>query len=337
MSTTHKPSFDKAIRACRFLDDPKALYQQPICLLPISKNLRGELDLCLSERQECHEPDCLTYKTDHLLRLEVHGFDDCDGEASACLDGRFLVRNLVHALIEDGYGRGPHTGDFVWRGDCMIVVGEMSGMTNVGTHREPVFGPCQVCNERGVLEGRLVGRVVRAQDKRLIGCCVTAVYRIKFDPSEGFQDTGVEGTLEGVIVCPCEEGSCTDFGNFTVGTYPNPLEIGGARFDVRDHTGSSLADNDVANWGAFTGLNAGFNTKITPAQPATTVVVTLANFSTPPTVTAFDSTANVVDVAVMSVNNGSERLELNGSGPEITAVVVDSPQNETLILEFCVE
>ena len=72
----------------------------------------------------------------------MQGFD-CDGEASACLDGRFLVRNLVHALIEDGQGRGPHTGDFVWRGDCLAVVGEMSGMTNVGTHRAPVSIPAR--------------------------------------------------------------------------------------------------------------------------------------------------------------------------------------------------
>ncbi|MDH5521203.1 MAG: hypothetical protein OEZ14_11815 [Acidimicrobiia bacterium] len=333
-TTQPTPTFDKAIRACRGLDDPRSLYEKPLCLLPISKNVRGELDLCFSERQECREPGCLTYKTDHVLRLEVQGFD-CDGEASACLDGRFLVRNLVHALIEDGQGRGPHTGDFVWRGDCLAVVGEMSGMTNVGTHRAPVFDPCQVCNQRGVLEGRLVGRVVRAKDKRLIGCCVTAVYRIRFDPSEGFSDTGVEGTIEGVIVCPCDEGQCIGFDNLAVGTYPNPLDIGGARFDVRDHTGNPVADNDVVSWGAFTGLNAGFNTKITLTQPADAVAITLANFSTPPTVTAFDSAAAVVDSAVMSVNNGSERLEL--TGPDIKTVVVDSPQNETLILEFCVE
>lgn len=325
---------DRTIGPCRVLDDPRSLYQQPICLLPVSKNLRGELDLCFSEREECHEPGCLTYKTDHVLRLEVEGFD-CDGEAGACLDGRFLVRNLVHALIENGHGRGPHTGDFTWRGDCMIVVGEMSGMTNIGTHREPVFDPCQVCDQRGVLEGRLVGRIVRARDKRLVGCCLTAVYRIRFDPSERFQDTGVEGTLEGVIVHPCEEGRCVDLGNFTVGTYPNPLEIGGIRFDVRDHTGTPVSDNNVVSWGSFTGLNAGFNTKITLTQPADSVAITLANFSAPPTVTAFDSTATIVDSAVMPINNGAERLEL--TGPGITTVVVDSPQNETLILEFCVE
>ncbi len=157
-SGTTAPTFDNAIRACRFIDDAKALYQRHMCLLPVSKNLRGRLHHCMSERQECHEPECVTYKTDHVLNLEALGFD-CDGDVSACLDGSFLVRNFVNALIDSGLGRGPHTGDFYWQGECMVVVGEMSGMTNVGTHREPVFDPCQQCDEKQVMEGRLPPQV----------------------------------------------------------------------------------------------------------------------------------------------------------------------------------
>ncbi len=203
-----------AIQACRYLDEPMALYQREVCLLPVSKNLRGRINLTLSEAQVCDDEPCQTLKTLHSLQLSVAS-EDCDGEASACLDGGpppvLAVPNLAHALIDDGGGRGPHTGDFFWQGECMRVIGSLSGMTNVGTHRNPVFDDCQTCDERGVLEGRLVGRVVRARDERLVGCCLTAVYRMRFEPNPAFDpevtpgQPNIHGTLEGVIVCPCED------------------------------------------------------------------------------------------------------------------------------------
>lgn len=335
MTVTHtSEASGKAAWACRHLDDPKALYQRPVCLLPISKDLRGDVDLFMADVQECDPSECQTYKTDHVLRLEVHGHEECDGQAAACLNGRLLVRHLVHALIDNGHGRGPHTGDFTWKGDCMVVVGEMSGMTNVGTHRTPVFDPCQTCDETGVLEGRLVGRVVKAEDKRLVGCCVTAVYRIKFDPSDSFQDTGVEGTLEGVIVCGCRNDACIDLADLAAGTHPSPLELPGIRFDVRNADGNPVAETEVVTWATVTGLNAGFTTKIQMAQPATGVAITLASFAAAATVTAYDSTAAVVDTAAMASGQSTERLVLTGA--DITTIEVESPQNETLILEICV-
>ncbi|MEM9561683.1 MAG: hypothetical protein AAGA93_03630 [Actinomycetota bacterium] len=202
-----------AIQPCRYLNEPMALYQREICLLPVSKNLRGRINLTLSETQACEAEPCQTLKTLHALQLSVAS-EDCDGEASACLNGGpppvFAVPNLVHALIDDGFGRGPHTGDFFWAGECMTVIGELSGMTNVGTHRNPVFDDCQRCNERGVMEGRLVGRIVRAQDERLINCCLTAVYRLRFEATDDFDvpiaqgQPNIFGTLEGAIVCPCD-------------------------------------------------------------------------------------------------------------------------------------
>ncbi|MEL6983257.1 MAG: hypothetical protein AAFO29_12605 [Actinomycetota bacterium] len=192
---------------CGYLDEPKPLYRRPICLSAVSKNLSGDLHRLAGKRQDCDEPDCVTLKTVHALRVDVSSYD-CDSEVGKRLDGRFVVPNLVHALDTEGHGRGLHTGSFLWDGTGIEVEGEISGVTNLGTHRRPVFDDCQQCDERGVMEGRLCGRIVEADREELIGCRVVAAYRIRFDPSESFQDTGVTGVIEGMVVCPCgwEEG-----------------------------------------------------------------------------------------------------------------------------------
>jgi hypothetical protein len=52
-----------------------------------------------------------------------------------------------------------------------------------------------------------------------------------------------------------------------------------------------------------------------------------------PLMTAFDASATAVDSATMTVANTPETLHLTGSG--ITTLLVDAPQDETLILELC--
>lgn len=322
---------------CGVLDDPSRLWNERLCLEPVSKNMRGKLELLNRERQECEEPKCLTLKTDHLLRLEVRSHEPCDSELGQRLDGRLLVRELVHALTDGtGLGRGPHTGAFIWVGSGIEIQGTMSGMTNVGTHREPVFEPCQECHNPGVMEGRLCGRITRSQQPELIGCRVAAAYRIKFDPSEGFQDTEVEGTLEGVVVCGCETGKCIDFTAMNEGVHPNPWEIDGCRFEVLDHNGAPTPNTEVVSMGgAVPGLNAGYLTRIYLASPVTTVRITVINYSTPPTIVALDGGGLPVDTAVVTAVGVPETIELNAGA--ISEVQVRSPQNETLILEFCIE
>jgi hypothetical protein len=316
------------------LDDARDLWKRKVCLSPVSKNLRGELRLLERERQDCEELRCRTLKTDHLLRVDVQAHEPCDSKVGGLLDGELYVRRLVTALADGtGLGRGLHTGEFRWVGAGATVEGDLSGMTNVGTHREPVFDPCQPCHAPGYMEGRLCGRIVKAKDKRLLGCSVTAAYRIRFDPSEGFQSSGVEGTLEGLVVCPCDKGGCLDFTGFTQGSYPNPWSIGGHLFDVGDPSGATLPSADVTSWGGHTGLNAGWDTKITLGAPAGDVDITLVHFSAPATVTAYDATATAVDSATMTLSATPETLHLSGAG--ITTLVVTAPSNETLILEIC--
>ncbi|MGH1493405.1 MAG: hypothetical protein ACRBK7_29075 [Acidimicrobiales bacterium] len=322
---------------CGYLDDARRLWKERLCLEPVSKNMKGRLELLNRERQECEKPKCLTLKTDHLLRLEVESNEPCDSEIGKELDGRLAIRELVHALHDGtGLGRGPHTGQFVWVGNSIEVRGEMSGMTNVGTHREPVFDPCQKCHNPGVMEGRLCGRITRSKYPELIGCRVVAAYRLRFDPSEGFQDTQVEGTLEGVVVCTCEEGKCIDFTTFPEGVHSNAWDVNGCRFHVLDHSGAPTPNTEVtAMGGGVSGLNAGYLTRIALPAPATTVRITVINYSTPPTIIALDSGGLQVDSALVAAAGVPETIELNAA--EINEVHVRSPQNETLILEFCVE
>ena len=78
-------------------------------------------------------------------------------------------------------------------------------MTNVGTHRAPVFKECQSCDDIGVMEGRLCGQIASTSHPALNGCQVMADYRIKFDPGVAGGQGAVRGTLEGVIICSCQQ------------------------------------------------------------------------------------------------------------------------------------
>lgn len=185
-------------------DDPPALLSQPICLSALSKDLRGSLKLNVSDPHKCAHPECETLKTGHGLAVKVLAHPPCDSEIGGVLNGTITVDRLITAFEKDGLQRGLHAGDFVWLGSGALVHGRMSGMTNVGTHREPAFEKCQTCDTRGVLEGRLCGEIVQAKNPALKGCQVLGVYRIRFKPSKKGGTGSVLGTFEGTIVCPCK-------------------------------------------------------------------------------------------------------------------------------------
>jgi hypothetical protein len=194
--------------SCAALEDHRELWQTHICLYPLSKDVDGDLRLFDSELEECHDQECQTFKTNHILTVDVTANkedDRCDSKLADALNGRLLVCPLVTALIDDGENRGTHTGDFIWQGTGTSVRGTLSGMTNVGTHRGKPFDPsCQNCFAPGYMEGRLCGQIVREADERLAGCTVTAAYRLHFDATQRFGDCDISGTIEGVVVCGCE-------------------------------------------------------------------------------------------------------------------------------------
>lgn len=320
-------------RGC--LDDPRELWNNQICLHPVSKNVRGDLRLLDSELQTCEKENCKTLNTDHVLKVEVVANEPCDSKASELFDGVFFVRQLITAFIDgNSENRALHTGAFDWIGRGARVRGTLSGTTNVGTHREPVFDPCQKCHAPGYMEGRLCGDIIKTEEERLRGCRIAASYRLRFDASQGAIDTAITGTIEGVIVCPCQKTECLDLTTFRVMAYPNPWTTGGYTFLVHAPRGTPTATADVVTSGAFTGLNAGFETRITLASPATAVDITLVHFAAPATAIALDGRGNIVHTETMTATQRTaETLHLPGG--TIEALIVQAPSNETLILQIC--
>jgi hypothetical protein len=165
-------------------------------------------------------------------------------------------------------------------------------------------------------------------------CNVVGSYRFLFDASEGGQDTGISGTIEALVLCPCAKRSCVEFSRFPVMAHTNPWTVSGHTFTVLDHTGTPTATADVVTGGGVTGLNAGFQTRIALAGPTSSADITLVHFAAGATVTALDGGGATVDVDTMSAAGGvPETLQLSGSA--IESLIVEAPSNETLIIELC--
>ena len=150
--------------------------------------------------------------------------DTVEGELCACLAVVNPVDQQMHAvhgaiwkfaalcgLMLASSGCARH-GLFL---DCSLELNRVPWRTGCGTGQRDGGcddggdtddgGDCQKCGDRGIMEGKLCGEVVDAGDSRLKGCKVIAAYRIKFDHSVGFISTAAVGTIEGVVVCFCNQ------------------------------------------------------------------------------------------------------------------------------------
>jgi hypothetical protein len=164
---------------------------------------RGILRTVLREPESCPERDCETFKTVHQLDLPLEpGPCDPDPERR---NGRLYSCDLTHAFDRNPRGRGFHGGTFTWADQGFLASGTLSGITNAGTHREPIFEPCQSCREPNVMEGRFCGVVRRSADPGLLGCQVFGAYRLRLRPERDLTDPEIRvgGVLEGVTVCEC--------------------------------------------------------------------------------------------------------------------------------------
>ena len=184
-----------------FTLDPKRILLNYFCLSSLSKNLQGKLKLLKRKRHKCGLPKCATLTTVHRLLLRLKTHEPCDAKLLRLVNGNLVVRNLVTAFEEDGLHRGIHAGDFTWVTPSAVIVGRMSGLTRIGTHRAPPFKPCQTCDDP-YLEGQLSGTVTKGKEP-LRGCKVVGAYRLLFRPNEEGGEGPVKGTLEGVLICPC--------------------------------------------------------------------------------------------------------------------------------------
>lgn len=305
-----------------------------LCLDEVSKNAEGEMRLLDSDLHHCPQLDCRTLTAEHLLELTLSSYR-CDSEMGKHFDGTLISRDLTTVFAGgNGLGRGLHTATFTWKSAAGLVQGRMSGMTNEGTHREPAFKGCQECDQRGVMEGRLCGRIVRPALPQFRDAQVTAAYRIVFDPTEEAVGGRVRGTLEGVVVRSCGTArQCTSFQ--TVGDDVNPRTVGDLTVQTRDLSGPTPMTS-VDTWSSTTGLNLGFSATLSFARPLSRVELTLARFAGPATATAYDAGGAALATATMTAPQGiNETLVLARTG--ITSVVVDSPNNEVLMPQVCWE
>lgn len=194
-------------------DDPKVLKTKKVCLNKVSKNLlEGKLKRISINDEVCATPDCKTRKLIHSVFLPVSAHT-CDSTASKVLNGSIVVEELVTAKIPAADGRGIHSGNFVWTGTSssgVVVKGTMNGLNNIGPHRKPFIGNAaceQNCDTRLVMEGRFSGKVTAAnqQFNKLIGCEVVADYRLRLSTTEDEAASALNGTLEGLLICLCQQ------------------------------------------------------------------------------------------------------------------------------------
>ncbi|SNY60110.1 hypothetical protein SAMN05421748_12153 [Paractinoplanes atraurantiacus] len=179
-----------------------------MCVAPVSKIVKGRLTEPEPERRECEDPRCLTLTTRQTLELFLDPFDCDDPDVSRpLLNGGIRVTDLVHVFDRSGQGRGFHSGEFRWEAGPLLAFGRLSGITNAGTHHEPVMD-CQRCEDPGFLQGRLCGSIARAEDPALRGAQIFANYALRADRVEGdgLHAQDVRGTIEGVLVRGC--GCC---------------------------------------------------------------------------------------------------------------------------------
>lgn len=189
--------------AVQCLDDPSTIFKQRMCVNAVSKNFKASVKLLKKDEQKCEKPECLTLKTIHALKMQVVSNNPCDSKLGKMLTGFIAVDNLTSAFNQDGAHRGFHAGDFVWQSPNFVAKGRMSGVTNAGTHRTPVFNNCQPCDARGFMEGRICGQIISANKPELKGCELIGTYRIKFPLTPTGINGAGQGTIEAVLVCPC--------------------------------------------------------------------------------------------------------------------------------------
>ena len=186
---------------CGGLDDPCTLLSRQVCLSVLSKDVEGEFGEPDSARRACREPDCVTLTSVQPLTLKLAPHQDCDRVTE--LDGAIEVRDLVHVFDSDGTGRGLHSGSLRWASGAGLILGQLFGITNAGTHRAPAFQECQRCQD-AVMEGQLCATVCRAREPRFADCQIVGAYRLRIEPGpDGLGPQRVLGTIEGALVCPC--------------------------------------------------------------------------------------------------------------------------------------
>jgi len=185
------------------------LLTETYCLDEVSKNVDGEVLVLDADQKTCPNPVCEPLTLVQYLRLTLHSAD-CDSSLGAVLDGLIRVRNLTTVFTgPDEHLRGVHAASFYWRpSGGGRIRGELEGITNAGTARPPAFprcDECEACRQDGLLTGHLFGTGTSVPGIPVPDFNLEAVYRLAWDPLATVPSTApVNGTLEGVIIMPCQ-------------------------------------------------------------------------------------------------------------------------------------
>ena len=128
--------------------------------------------------------------------------------------------------------------------------------------------------------------------------------------------------------------TCTDFRRQKTGEGPNPRQEKTGAYLVRGANGQAMAQTSIKTVGPHTALDCGFRLEIRLGAPASEVELTLVRFADPARVEAFDAAGAPAGAATMSSPAGQpETIYLSGA---IQRIVVESKQDETLLLQLCV-
>jgi hypothetical protein len=131
----------------------------------------------------------------------------CDGSLRPVLDGLIRAWNLTTVFAGRSENlRGVHAASFYWAPNGGGTIrGTLEGITNAGTARSPVFSSCEPCDQIGLLTGHLFATGANTPGIPVPDFNIEAVYRFAWDPIATIhQTTPVTGTIEGVILMPCQ-------------------------------------------------------------------------------------------------------------------------------------
>lgn len=137
--------------------------------------------------------------------------------------------------------------------------------------------------------------------------------------------TGVQRPMAGA-------GWVEDLSAYPIGAVPNPAALTHMSATVVQWNGVLAPAAEFEDWGAAHGLNVAYTTTLILCSDCTKVAVTLAHFSSPATVFAYDLSGNLLDSQTMTVHAAPETLVLNGGRRGIRRIIIDAPQDETILI-----
>ena len=138
------------------------------------------------------------------------------------------------------------------------------------------------------------------------------------------------------ILSQVPEEECISFDAFSPSTNPNPWIVGGIEIEVFDYQGIPVPNALVENWHGWDGLHCNYKTRILLPDDYSSIEATLVHWHSlsDKRIEAYTANWTLVGTASMSApQEVAETLKIEGN--DIRWVVVEAPQNETLLLRFC--